>query len=225
MTVPQSFKLAPPVRARAHYSQSGGKWRTRPGTAECDNIPVLSVKPEVTLETARVDTPVGALFLVAREGVLVAASFDGRESGLPRALERRFGPISLEKHPDPGGIVSRLRAYFKGDLAALDAIPADPGGTPFQQRVWTALRRIPVGTTLSYSMMARDIGDPDAVRAVGTANGSNPVPVVIPCHRVIGADGSLTGYGGGLERKRWLLVHEGVQAPGLQTRLPFDPAR
>jgi methylated-DNA-[protein]-cysteine S-methyltransferase len=188
-------------------------------------LTVLSVVPSITLQTARVETPIGALFLVVRGETLVAASFDGREDGMPRALERRFGPVCLEEHPDPGGIVARLRAYFKGDLAALDAIPADPGGTPFQQRVWTALRRIPVGTTLSYSMMARDIGDPDAVRAVGTANGSNPVPVVIPCHRVIGADGSLTGYGGGLERKRWLLVHEGVEAPGLQTRLPFDTAR
>jgi methylated-DNA-[protein]-cysteine S-methyltransferase len=188
-------------------------------------LAALPVAPSITLQTARVDTPTGRLFLVAREGTLVAASFDGREVEMPRALERRFGAVSLEDHPDPGGIVARLRAYFGGDLRALDAIPADPGGTPFQRRVWAALRRIPVGTTLSYSMMARDIGDPDAVRAVGTANGSNPVPVVIPCHRVIGADGSLTGYGGGLERKRWLLVHEGVRSPGLQTRLPFDAAR
>jgi methylated-DNA-[protein]-cysteine S-methyltransferase len=105
---------------------------------------VLSVTPSITLETARVDTPIGALFLVAREGVLVAASFDGRESGLPRALERRFGPVSLEKHPDPGGIVARLRAYFKGDLAALDD-PGRPRRHSFQQRVWTALRRIPSG--------------------------------------------------------------------------------
>jgi methylated-DNA-[protein]-cysteine S-methyltransferase len=185
----------------------------------------VPVAPLITLETARVDTPIGPFFLVAREGTLVAASFDGREDGLARGLERRFGAVTLEEHPDPGGLVARLRAYFGGDLPALDAIPADPGGTPFQQRVWAALRRIRAGTTLSYSELARDIGDPDAVRAVGTANGSNPVPVVIPCHRVIGADGSLTGYGGGLERKRWLLVHEGVQAPGLQTRLPFDAAR
>ncbi len=185
----------------------------------------LPVTPSITLEAARVDTPIGPFFLAVREGTLVAASFDGREDGMARALERRFGPVSLEEHPDPGGIVARLRAYFKGDLPALDAIKSDPGGTPFQQRVWAALRRIPVGTTLSYSALARDIGDPDAVRAVGTANGSNPVPVVIPCHRVIGADGSLTGYGGGLERKRWLLVHEGVQTQGLQVRLPFDAAR
>jgi methylated-DNA-[protein]-cysteine S-methyltransferase len=185
----------------------------------------LPVAPSITLETARVDTPIGPLFLVAREGTLVAASFGDREDEMAPRLARRFGPVLLEAHPDPGGIVARLRAYFGGDLPALDTIPADPGGTPFQQRVWAALRRIPVGTTISYSEMARDIGDPDAVRAVGTANGSNPVPVVIPCHRVIGADGSLTGYGGGLERKRWLLVHEGVQAPGLQTRLPFDLAR
>ena len=185
----------------------------------------MPVAPSITLETARVDTAIGPLFLVVREGTLVAASFGGREDEMGRALERRFGVVSLEVHPDPGGIVARLRAYFEGDLPALHTIPADPGGTPFQQRVWAALRRIPVGTTLSYSAMARDIGDPDAMRAVGTANGSNPVPVVIPCHRVIGADGSLTGYGGGLERKRWLLAHEGVQTQGLQVRLPFDAAR
>ena len=185
----------------------------------------MPVAPSITLETARVETPIGPFFLVVHEGTLVAASFDGRQDGLARGLGRRFGVVSLEEHPDPGGIVARLRAYFGGDLPALDTIPANPGGTPFQQRVWAALRRIPVGTTLSYSEMARDIGDPDAVRAVGTANGSNPVPVVIPCHRVIGADGSLTGYGGGLERKRWLLAHEGVRTLGLQTRLPFDAAR
>jgi len=185
----------------------------------------VPVAPSITLETARVETPVGPFFLVVHESTLVAASFDGREDGLARALERRFGAVSLEEHPDPGGIASRLRAYFGGDLSTLDTIPADPGGTPFQQRVWAALRRIPVGTTVSYSELAREIGDPDAVRAVGTANGSNPVPVIIPCHRVIGADGSLTGYGGGLERKRWLLVHEGVHTTGLQTRLPFDAAR
>ena len=245
-TASQSDQVLPPAFAATVASLirgfgGFGKWvfpRTGPGNLECYNIggvgfrrirreemSGLPVTPSITLEAARVDTPIGPFFLAVREGTLVAASFDGCEDGMARALERRFGPVSLEKHPDPGGIVARLRAYFKGDLPALDAIKSDPGGTPFQQRVWAALRRIPVGTTLSYSALARDIGDPDAVRAVGTANGSNPVPVVIPCHRVIGADGSLTGYGGGLERKRWLLVHEGVQTQGLQVRLPFDAAR
>jgi methylated-DNA-[protein]-cysteine S-methyltransferase len=111
-------------------------------------------------------------------------------------------------------IVDALRAYFAGDLHALDTIAVDPlGGTPFQRRVWLALRSIPAGTTVSYQMLARRIRAPKAMRAVGAANGANPVPIVLPCHRVIGADGSLTGYGGGLPRKRWLLRHEAVPLP------------
>jgi methylated-DNA-[protein]-cysteine S-methyltransferase len=114
---------------------------------------------------------------------------------------------------DPAGISSRLRAYFGGDLAALDAIEVDTGGTSFQQDVWRALREIPVGKTVSYGELARRIGRPSATRAVGLTNGLNPCAVVVPCHRVIGADGSLTGFGGGLHRKRWLLEHEGAQLP------------
>ena len=174
------------------------------------------------LETVRMNTPIGLLVVVAREEKLVAVSFRDRADDLVRQLEQRFGPLSFDERPDPGGIVGRLRAYFAGDLAALDAIPADPGGTPFQQRVWTELRTIPTGSTVSYSELARRLDAPDAVRAVGAANGRNPIPIVIPCHRVIGADGSLTGYGGGLDRKRWLLVHEGVKAPALQARLSFE---
>jgi methylated-DNA-[protein]-cysteine S-methyltransferase len=110
-------------------------------------------------------------------------------------------------------------------MAALDAIEVDTGGTPFQQRVWQELRRIPAGSTRSYSEVARAIGRPSAVRAVAAANGANPVSIVIPCHRVIGADGSLTGYGGGLHRKRWLLAHERRASPskeGEQRGLAFD---
>ena len=93
-------------------------------------------------------------------------------------------------------------------MEALDRIPAVFSGTPFQNRVWKALRKIPIGTTTSYGALAKKIGEPKAVRAVGLANGSNPIGVVVPCHRVIGSDGSLTGYGGGLPRKKWLLDHE-----------------
>jgi methylated-DNA-[protein]-cysteine S-methyltransferase len=111
-----------------------------------------------------------------------------------------------------------LEAYFAGDLSALDTIPVLAKGTPFQQQVWTALRTIPAGTTLSYSALAQQIGRPAAVRAVGLANGSNPIGVVVPCHRVIGANGTLTGYGGGLNRKSWLLTHEGAKfTPSLFT--------
>jgi methylated-DNA-[protein]-cysteine S-methyltransferase len=126
------------------------------------------------------------------------------------ALARRFGPVSLRDAPDPCGAVSRLAAYFSGDLRAIDGIPVDTGGTAFQMSVWSALREIPVGRTACYSDLAARIGKPSATRAVGAANGQNPVAVIVPCHRVIGKDGSLTGYGGGLERKAWLLRHEGV---------------
>ena len=103
-------------------------------------------------------------------------------------------------------------------VGGLDALPVDPGGTPFQHAVWTALRGIPAGTTASYGGLARAIGHADAVRAVGAANGANPIWLVLPCHRVIGADGSLTGYAYGLERKRWLLTHEADAARSISPR-------
>ena len=110
---------------------------------------------------------------------------------------------------NPGGVTARLQAYFEeGDASALDEIPVFTNGTAFQQQVWGALREIPYGETWSYAQLAVRIGRPSAVRAVGLANGANPVGIVIPCHRVIGSDGSLTGYGGGIERKEWLLAHE-----------------
>jgi methylated-DNA-[protein]-cysteine S-methyltransferase len=101
-----------------------------------------------------------------------------------------------------------LRAYFDGDLTAIDALPVALGGTDFQRQVWTALRAIAPGTTTSYRALATRLGRPLAMRATGLANGANPISIVLPCHRVIGSDGSLTGYGGGLPRKRWLLEHE-----------------
>lgn len=103
-----------------------------------------------------------------------------------------------------------VRAYFAGAVDALQGLPARPSGTAFEQAVWQMLRQIPAGCTWSYGQLAAAIGRPRAVRAVGRANGRNPVSLVLPCHRVIGADGSLTGYGGGLERKAWLLRHEGA---------------
>jgi methylated-DNA-[protein]-cysteine S-methyltransferase len=160
------------------------------------------------LRTSWLDSPVGRLRLIAADGRLCGLSFPGRWTGLHRFLERRFGGITVESAPDAGEISECLRAYFDGDLARLEAVPLDPGGSPFQQRVWTALRDIAPGRTRSYSDLARAIGEPTAFRAVATANAQNPVAVVIPCHRVIHADGSLSGYGGGVERKRWLLQHE-----------------
>ncbi len=163
-----------------------------------------------TLETAGVPSPIGTIRVFVREGALVALAVGEEDEWAPRVLARRFGEVGLEERPDPAGAVTRLRRYFAGDLRAIDALAVDPGGTPFQRRVWAALREIPVGTTVAYSALARRLGDPLAVRAVAAANGRNPVGIVIPCHRVIGADGSLVGYGGGLPRKRWLLAHEGA---------------
>lgn len=115
---------------------------------------------------------------------------------------------AMEPAHDPGGCASAVHAYFQGEFAIIDSLSVDVGGTPFQRAVWRALRAIPAGRTMSYAELARHIGRPSAVRAVGRANGANPISVVVPCHRLVGTNGSLTGYGGGLERKRWLLAHE-----------------
>jgi methylated-DNA-[protein]-cysteine S-methyltransferase len=155
-----------------------------------------------------IETPIGALRLVAHEDALCALGFLDHWPSLDRALRQRFGEISLHHEANPNDASERLRAYFAGELLALDGLAVNAGGTSFQRKVWAALRDIPPGRTASYSEIAQDIGSPRAVRAVGAANGSNPVSIVVPCHRVIRADGSLCGYGGGLERKRWLLQHE-----------------
>jgi methylated-DNA-[protein]-cysteine S-methyltransferase len=131
---------------------------------------------------------------------------------MPRLL-RLQGETASEAHrlttaPAPPAITRKLEAFFDGDLTALDAIETKSGGTSFQREVWSALRRIPPGTTISYGQLAARIGRPDACRAVGAANGSNPIAIIVPCHRVIGSGGKLTGYGGGIDRKRWLLDHE-----------------
>jgi methylated-DNA-[protein]-cysteine S-methyltransferase len=161
----------------------------------------------VVLATVRLTTPVGELAAFTHEGALCALSFaDGRYDPLA-VLGARFGTVDT-RDADPLDVSGRFRDYFRGQLDALDRLPVDTGGTPFQRRVWEVLRTIPAGTTLSYREVARRVGAEEAVRAVGAANGANPVAIVIPCHRVIGADGRLVGYGGGLDRKRWLLAHE-----------------
>jgi methylated-DNA-[protein]-cysteine S-methyltransferase len=128
-----------------------------------------------------------------------------------RLLRAHHGEIELREERERLGIRAALERYFAGDLFALDGLPVATNGTAFQQTVWRALRAIPAGTTLSYGALAIRIGKPQAMRAVGLANGANPVGIVVPCHRVIGANGTLTGYGGGLPRKRWLLAHEGAE--------------
>jgi methylated-DNA-[protein]-cysteine S-methyltransferase len=163
----------------------------------------------ITIETATVPSPVGNIALYARGDALVGLIFDDHADRLQAYLTSRFGKhIEYVPARDPAGAVSRLRRYLAGELDALDDITVDLGGTPFQARVWAALRKIPIGATWSYAALARKVGSPEAVRAVGAANGRNPVSLVVPCHRVIASDGTLCGYGGGIERKRWLLAHE-----------------
>jgi methylated-DNA-[protein]-cysteine S-methyltransferase len=159
----------------------------------------------------RMDTPIGELLLVADlDGNLRATFWTDREAHLYDALQRHYGKDAFTLRPgcDPSGLTSALGRYFAGELAVIDNLPVQTAGTPFQREVWQELREIPCGTTISYAELAKRIGRPNAVRAVGLANGSNPVGVVVPCHRVIGSNGSLTGYGGGIDRKRWLLQHE-----------------
>lgn len=172
-----------------------------------------------TLQTTTLDTPIGPVGLAAREDSLVGVSlgrpFEGSH-GHAR-LMRVLGGCSLMAAADPAGAASRLRRYFAGDLGALDEQPVTLHGTEFQRAAWTALRRIPAGTTCTYSQLAESIGRPTAVRAVGAANGANFLALFLPCHRVIAADGTLWGYGGGLPAKAWLLRHEGALPPDLLT--------
>lgn len=157
------------------------------------------------------ETPIGRLIYVCdRQGALRMIDWSDHEARALRFLGIHYGKngYSLTSQRDPFGLAARLASYFTGDISAIDDIPTATAGTQFQREVWRALRDIPAGHTISYSELARRIGRPAAVRAVGLANGSNPVSIVVPCHRVIGANGSLTGYGGGVHRKEWLLAHE-----------------
>ena len=153
-----------------------------------------------------IPSPLGRIAIAARSGRLCALEF-GR-ARLSRQLTARYPDLPRRRARNPFGLSVKLRAYLAGDLAAVDRIAVETGGTPFQQRVWRALRRIPAGRTMSYGALARALGVGAAARAVGAANGRNPISVVVPCHRLIGGDAGLTGYGGGLWRKRWLLRHE-----------------
>ncbi|WP_421931004.1 methylated-DNA--[protein]-cysteine S-methyltransferase [Phenylobacterium sp.] len=164
-----------------------------------------------TLILDRVATPVGeALLVVDEAGVLRAFDFADYEPRMRTLMGRHYPGMALTPGQAPDALREAVGRYFGGDLDALAAIAWATNGTAFQRKVWDALCTIPAGETLSYKGLAERIGKPSAMRAVGLANGSNPVAVVVPCHRVIGANGGLTGYGGGLPRKRWLLAHEGA---------------
>jgi methylated-DNA-[protein]-cysteine S-methyltransferase len=160
-------------------------------------------------------TPIGTMLVAAdASGSLRALDWEEYVERMLRLLRLHYGRegFALSEGRAPASIREPLERYFAGELDALASIPVATGGTSFQREVWAALRSIPAGETLSYGALAAAIGRPAAVRAVGHANGSNPIGVVVPCHRVIGKDASLTGYAGGIERKRWLLGHERASA-------------
>ena len=158
------------------------------------------------------DTAVGPMLTVAHDGGLCALEFDdGKRLGrLEARLRRHYPGCVIEERPH--AIIRQvdrwLTAYFGGKTADISTLALDPRGQEFEMQVWSALRRIPPGTTTTYGAIAQQIGAPGAARAVGLANGANPIAIIVPCHRVIGANGTLTGYGGGLDRKAWLLNHE-----------------
>ena len=180
----------------------------------------MSAKPPETFNLDRLQTPIGTALLVTdADGVLRALDWEDFEPRMNELLRLHYGAVVLEEARAPSGLRAALSGYFKGDLDRLATIKWRVAGTPFQQKVWRALPKIPAGTTMSYGALAARLGAPKAMRAVGHANGSNPISVVVPCHRLIGANGSLVKYGGGLSRKRWLLEHEGVVLkPALKRR-------
>jgi methylated-DNA-[protein]-cysteine S-methyltransferase len=164
----------------------------------------------------RLPTPIGNLLIVFDDkDRLRALDWDDYEERMRRLLRLQYGSeVELRESRAPKPIRDPLNAYFADDFSALDSIEVETGGTPFQRKLWAALRTIPSGQTSSYGALAAKIGAPNAVRAVGAANGANPISIVLPCHRVIGANQRLTGYGGGLHRKHWLLTHEGAAFRG-----------
>lgn len=162
------------------------------------------------LLTDTVESPIGRLVLVFDAGRLCALDYADNTERMTRLLRQRYHRFRLCEASTPLRVTQQLRAYLGGKLDAIDSIQVDPGGTAFQQKVWEALRTIPPGTTRTYRDVAEQIGRPSAWRAVGRANALNPISIVLPCHRLIGANGALTGYAGGLERKHWLLRHEGI---------------
>ena len=153
----------------------------------------------------RFASPIGELVITASDSGLTGVWFPGKGQVAAARSDDGRGPASAAL----ARACEQLAQYFARSRTTFDIL-LDPPGTPFQRRVWDALRAIPYGTTLSYSELARRLGDLRATRAVGAANGKNPIPIIVPCHRVVGANGALTGFGGGLDRKRWLLEHEGA---------------
>lgn len=168
----------------------------------------MKLPDDPTLATVTLDTPIGRLRLAATETGLAAVLFPNQKD---KVFPKREGSAKARAHLDKAA--NALSRYFEGKLTDFAGLTLAAEGTAFQKSVWAALARIPFGETRSYADIARAIGNPKGVRAVGLANGKNPLPIIVPCHRVIGADGSLTGFGGGLPTKKWLLEFEGIETP------------
>jgi methylated-DNA-[protein]-cysteine S-methyltransferase len=161
----------------------------------------------VKLALDEMETPIGRLGIVLdADGAVVALDWMDHEGRMRAMLEKR-GAAAIDRR-SAGDIGGRLQRYFAGEIEVLDDVQVSLAGTPFQLRVWEALRNVRPGRTTSYGLLATALGQPTAARAVGLANSQNPVSIIVPCHRVIGSGGALTGYAGGLARKRWLLDHE-----------------
>ena len=169
----------------------------------------MTMPPTFSLTIVVGPDAIGPVAVVHDGSVVLALDFGAPEARLLPLLRARFGadPL-LRTGADDAGIADAVRAYFDGEIGALDALAIDGGGSAFQRRVWDMLRSIPAGTTQSYGALAVALGQPTGARAVGLANGRNPISLIVPCHRVVGANGALTGYAGGIDRKRWLLAHE-----------------
>ncbi|HLG95042.1 MAG TPA: methylated-DNA--[protein]-cysteine S-methyltransferase [Bryobacteraceae bacterium] len=160
-------------------------------------------------------SPIGRILFASDGEAVCALDFSGFETRMDMLLERRYGTVEFRRGSDPLQLKHQLRDYFAGDLHAFDSTTVRTGGSAFQELVWKALRTIPAGETWTYGQLALRLHRPKAARAVGHANSLNPVAIIVPCHRVIGASSALTGYAAGLERKQWLLRHEGALAAGL----------
>lgn len=161
------------------------------------------------VQTIAEDHAIGPIHCVADGAILVAMEFGDPEHRLMPMLRARYGAdVRLQPAHDLHDIATAIRGYFDGDIRAVDGLAVDGGGTDFQRQAWDALRGIPPGEVRTYGQMAALLGRPNAARAIGSANALNPISLVIPCHRLVGGTGALTGYGGGIERKRWLLAHE-----------------
>ncbi len=170
----------------------------------------MTMNDTCVLAATYLKTPIGVLQIAASDEGLVGVVFPNETK---RQYAKSKGTAAAEKHLDVA--VRALREYFAGARRDFSDVTLVPSGTDFQMRVWQALYDIPFGETRSYGDIARAIDNPKGVRAVGLANGRNPIPIIVPCHRVIGANGTLTGFGGGLPTKKWLLEHEGISTPRL----------